>query len=562
LLQKFKKKFLYFFFFYIIYQSVKITAILMPYFALKEDFVNSLSLRVKIGLGFGLVLGIMALVATITVYSSTLAITDALRLEEEVAPQVDLASTLGQQVLRMGLAWVRFLLTQDPKFIEPARAALAQTQKTIDALQTFAQAHPHLQSLRDKPAETKALLAEYQTWAERSTQAASPEARAEIEQHFSTTGDKLAQAAEAIKAHAVQELQELSQKILASAQTQRLVTIIGIAIGLLLGTGIAVLLTITITRPIFTAVRFCGELAEGNLRTRLDVNQRDEIGALAEGLRTIQSALRSFVEDTGATITQLTHNATDLVAMAQTLAANAEQSTNRAATVAQAARSTQEQMQGISAAMEQANTNVATIASAAEEMTATVSEIAANTERTRVTTTQAVEITTAAAQTNLLALNATIEAARAGEAGRGLAVVANEIKELAQQTARATESIHGKIQSIQGSIGNTVRNINSIATIIHEINAMVSTNAAAVEEQSVTTREIAGNVAQASQGLTEIAHNVAKTNAQTEDIRRDIDDVRQGAEELTGHGQTVKTLSNSLNQMVQKLQEMVRRFQL
>ena len=117
-------------------------------------------------------------------------------------------------------------------------------------------------------------------------------------------------------------------------------------------------------------------------------------------------------------------------------------------------------------------------------------------------------ITSIAQQTNLLALNATIEAARAGEAGKGFAVVANEVKELAKQTAKATEDISRKIEAIQGDTKGAVEAIAQIGTIINQINDIQNTIASAVEEQTATTSEISRNVAEAAKGSSEIAQNI------------------------------------------------------
>jgi methyl-accepting chemotaxis protein len=210
----------------------------------------------------------------------------------------------------------------------------------------------------------------------------------------------------------------------------------------------------------------------------------------------------------------------ELSSVAQQMSSNSEETTNQSDVSA--------------AAAEQVSKNVATVATAAEQMSASTKEIAKNaSEAARVASTavrvaeetsktvnklgeSSVEIgkvikviTSIAQQTNLLALNATIEAARAGEAGKGFAVVANEVKELAKQTASATELIGQKIEAIQADTKGSVEAITHISSIIRQINDIQNTTASAVEEQTATTAEIARNAGEAAAGSTEIARNIS-----------------------------------------------------
>jgi methyl-accepting chemotaxis protein len=141
-------------------------------------------------------------------------------------------------------------------------------------------------------------------------------------------------------------------------------------------------------------------------------------------------------------------------------------------------------------------------------------------------------ITAIAQQTKLLALNATIEAARAGEAGKGFAVVANEVKELAKETAKATEDIGQKIEAIQGDTQRAVEAIRQIGAIISQINDIQSTIASAVEEQTATTKEISGNLAEAARGSAEIAHNVTSVATSAQSTSQGANDTRRTATEF------------------------------
>jgi methyl-accepting chemotaxis protein len=217
----------------------------------------------------------------------------------------------------------------------------------------------------------------------------------------------------------------------------------------------------------------------------------------------------------------------------QTVSSSSEELSATARQMAEGSTEATAQAESAAVACEEVSRNVATVATSAEEMNASIKEIARNsaeaarvalsavrvTEETNATIGKLGEssveigevikvITSIAEQTNLLALNATIEAARAGEAGKGFAVVANEVKELAKQTAAATEDISSKIEAIQTDTTGAVRAIGQISAVIGQINDIQTTIASAVEEQSATTNEIARNAAEAAKGSNDITRGV------------------------------------------------------
>ncbi len=312
-----------------------------------------------------------------------------------------------------------------------------------------------------------------------------------------------------------------------------------------------------IATPINEAASVLQEVAARDLSARMQGNYKGEYlkikTALNQAAEEMSKALSMIGQNAGA----LAGASEELKAVSQQMSANAEE--------------TSAQTGVVSAAAEQVSKNVQTVATGAEEMGASIREIAKNaTDAARVAA-QAVKvaedtnatvaklgnssaeignvvkvITSIAEQTNLLALNATIEAARAGEAGKGFAVVANEVKELAKETAKATDDISKKIDAIQQDTGNAVGAIAQIGAVIKKINDISNTIASAVEEQSATTNEITRNITEAARGSTEIAQNITG--------------IMQAAQSTTSGATDTQNAAGELAKMAAGLQSLVGQF--
>lgn len=321
-----------------------------------------------------------------------------------------------------------------------------------------------------------------------------------------------------------------------------------------------------------------------------DTSRHDELGVLAKGIQAFkeesmeaarfrkeqESAQKRGAQERAALLSTMTSEFEKNVgAVVQTVATAAEQMNQSAELMSQRSGETRSQSEGIADAAEGALANVQTMASAAEELTASVSEIGNQVTHSNKITSDAVKeaqrademvqgldsaaqkigevvelITDIAEQTNLLALNATIEAARAGDAGKGFAVVATEVKNLAGQTANATEEISSQIGGIQSATQNSVAVIKEITKTITEINQISTAIADAIQEQNAATQEIATNAVRAADGTEQVTTKIAGVTKAATDSGEIADTVLNAAGDLTSQSDKLRTAVDSyMNEM-------------
>ena len=295
------------------------------------------------------------------------------------------------------------------------------------------------------------------------------------------------------------------------------------------------------------------QVASGDLTHTLEVEGEDAVGQMASALRRLTESLRQNMAEIGQTAASVSAASVRLTSTSRELGDGAQRGSDLAG--------------GVSAASEQVSANIASVASAAEEMSASISEIARSATSASSVAAQAVTvagsarstidslgassaeigqvvalITSIAQQTNLLALNATIEAARAGEMGKGFAVVANEVKELAAETAKATQEISQKIESIQGDAASAVDAITEVGEVIDRINEIQTSIAAAVEQQTATTNDISRSVTEAAAGSHGIAGDISEVAVAANRTLTGAEATAQAATSLTGAAGTLDRL--------------------
>ena len=342
-----------------------------------------------------------------------------------------------------------------------------------------------------------------------------------------------------------------------------------------------------ISNPLVNTVDFTSHISNFDFTQNIDTDRNDEIGILQKSLSTMVNKLSSMIGNISEGMKTLASSSTELTAISDSLCNGADMSSKKSKNVNHIALNMKEKMESVVNTTQKASDSITNVVSAVENMTDTINKISSNYEKARSITGEAVlfsknasnkihefgkvakeissvtqTITDISEQTNLLALNATIEAARAGESGKGFAVVANEIKELAKQTAGATDEIIMQISGIQQSIKESVEQIDKITNIIVDVNEIVTSIASATDEQSNNIQEIAINTSNASEGIEIAVQNIVETTSLSKEIVLNISDVNKTSNEFSTSSSELNKSADDLSKLAENLKIMVDQFKL
>lgn len=454
------------------------------------------------------------------------------------AEQVGDAGLLLSRWMNARIDVLYYLMRGTNEWIDASRTDLAACATLAEDL-SKSEPDPELRSILD---ECRSQVAAYTAGFDQVV--AATKRRQSIESdELNTLSHQLSETVQHIGEQAVLQQTLLGANLTASSlRTVFVMGIVGV-IAVALGIGAAVVITRWIVIPVRAMTAAIVRVADGDLTVVTADDATDEIGQMAKALNRMSRTLRESVA-------QMSHNAA-------ALSTAAEELSSISGTMRESAETTSMRATSAAAGAEQVSSSLQTVATAAEEMSSSIAEIARSAESAAMTASSAVEVTdqanrtvqslqassqeigevirvinSIAEQTNLLALNATIEAARAGAAGAGFAVVANEVKDLAGGTARATQEIEGRIAKIQEDSRETLDAMLRIGEVIRQIDGASTSIASAVEEQSATTSEIVRSVSQAADGGKDISVNVQGLSVVAQNGVSGAQDVAQAASEF------------------------------
>jgi methyl-accepting chemotaxis protein len=411
----------------------------------------------------------------------------------------------------------------------------AMTQKVEDIQNDLEQLQELLETYRGKaadPAVVDRFIASFITYRTIMEQEMLPVAVAgdvdaymeirngEADEPYETCKELLKEMLTAEQAEAAAHAADLDDRY----RDARVLSLSVLGAAVLLGLLLAVRVSRGISRPLTEVVSALDRVADGDLTTEVpQPRSQDEVGAMARSLARSLASMRTGVADVLERAGRLAAASTELQGIADRIGAGATTTATRSQAAASAATEVAGSVSTVAAASEEMNVAISEIARSAASAVEVAQQAMRTAEQTNVSVaalgTASAEvgdvvkvINNIAEQTNLLALNATIEAARAGDAGKGFAVVATEVKDLAQETAKATEEITRKISAIQASSADAAAALSQISAIVEQINEHQTTVASAVEEQTATTQEITRSVGEASAGVDDIARGIAEVS--------------------------------------------------